>query len=109
VLLEQEVVADQGPHHQVVKEVLDEYHDVFSEPTELPPSRPYDHHIPLIPGVVPMNSKPYRYSPLHKDEIEKEVNALLKSGLIIPSVSPFAFPVLLVRKKGWFLEILCTL
>ena len=46
-----------------------------------------------------MNSIPYRYSPFHKDEIERQVNALLEAGLITPSVSPFASLVLLVKKK----------
>jgi hypothetical protein len=46
-----------------------------------------------------VNSIPYRYSPFHKDEIERQVNALLEAGLITPSVSPFASLVLLVKKK----------
>lgn len=46
-----------------------------------------------------MNSKPYRYSPLHKDEIERQVKALLSAGLISHSTSPYASPVLLVQKK----------
>jgi hypothetical protein len=46
-----------------------------------------------------MNAMSYRYSPLHKDEIERQVAELLKAGLIVPSVSSFASPVLLVQKK----------
>lgn len=46
-----------------------------------------------------MNSRPYRYSPFHKTEIERQVEELLTAGLIEPSVSPFASPVLLVQKK----------
>jgi hypothetical protein len=46
-----------------------------------------------------VNARPYRYSPLHKDEIERQVAELLKAGLIVPSVSSFASPVLLVQKK----------
>jgi hypothetical protein len=79
--------------------VLIEFGDLFTVPNQLPPSRVYDHYIPLLPGVVPVNSRPYRYSPFHKDEIEREVNALFEAGLITPSVSPFAPPVLLVKKK----------
>jgi hypothetical protein len=39
------------------------------------------------------------YSPLHKDEIERQVRELLTAGLIIPSNSPYASPVLLMQKK----------
>jgi hypothetical protein len=46
-----------------------------------------------------VNSRPYQYSPLHKDEIKKQVKELLASGMIVPSNSPFASPVLLVQKK----------
>lgn len=46
-----------------------------------------------------MNLKPYRYSPGQKDEIERQVKQMLHQGIIKPSTSPFASPVLLVRKK----------
>lgn len=82
-----------------VHELLEKFKDVFQTPTELPPSRFYDHQIPLLPGAVPVNSRPYRYSPKHKDEIERQVKELLAVGLTTPSTSPFASPVLLVQKK----------
>jgi hypothetical protein len=62
------------------------------------PPRPYDHHIPLVPRSMPTNVKPYRYSPFHKDEIERQVVSLLEARLIVLSVSHFASPVLLVKK-----------
>jgi hypothetical protein len=55
--------------------------------------------IDLEEGVLPPNSKPYRYSPLQKDEIERQVKEMLKDGTIVHSMSPFAAPVLLVKKK----------
>ncbi|WVZ63633.1 hypothetical protein U9M48_013248 [Paspalum notatum var. saurae] len=57
--------------------VLQEFFDVFATPTSLPPHRANDHHVPLLPGTAPVNSKPYQYSPLHKDEIERQVKQLL--------------------------------
>ena len=63
------------------------------------PPRTLDHHIPLLPHTTPVNSRPYRYSPLHKTEIERQVKELLQAGLIDHSSSPFASPVLLVQKK----------
>jgi hypothetical protein len=65
----------------------------------LPPPRLYDYHIPIIPGSVSVNSRPYRYSPLHKDEIERQVKVLLASGHIVPSASPYASPIFLIQKK----------
>jgi len=79
--------------------VLTQYEDVFSDPQTLPPQRSYDHSIPLLPGSIPINSKPYHYSPHHKSEIERQVQQLLQAGLICHSHSPFASPVLLVKKK----------
>jgi hypothetical protein len=82
-----------------VQQLLLEFQDVFEDPKTLPPERPWDHSIPLLPNSVPVSARPYRYSPLHKDEIERQVKALLAAGLITPSTSPFASPVLLVQKK----------
>jgi hypothetical protein len=82
-----------------ITQVLQQFKEVFAAPTELPPHREYDHTISLLPGVVPVNSRPYRYSPMHKDEIERQVRALLDFGLIETRTSPFASPILLVQKK----------
>jgi len=86
-------------HQTAVQQVLRQYQDVFQDPQQLPPSRFYDHHIPLLPGAAPVNARPYMYPPHHKDEIEKQVQQLLTAGLITRSCSPFASPVLLVLKK----------
>jgi hypothetical protein len=34
---------------------------------------------------------------------------MLQSGTVVPSMSPYASLVLLVKKKGWLFEILCRL
>ncbi|MCO5575543.1 hypothetical protein L7F22_029344 [Adiantum nelumboides] len=73
----------------------------FSEglPGELPPVRPDDHTIDLIPGSTPPNRPPYRVSQAQNEEIMNQVKDLLEKGLIQPSSSPFCSPVLLVLKK----------
>jgi hypothetical protein len=98
-LLEEVIEENSNEVHLELQVLLGEFSDIFVTPTELPPSRPFDHHIPLLPRSIPVNDRPYKYSPHHKTEIEKQVAALLKSGLITPSVSPFASSVLLVQKK----------
>ena len=89
-----ETTSDSGPviSDTQLQQLLQEFQDIFATPTDLPPSRPFDHHIPLIPGSIPVNSRPYRYSPFHKTEIEKQVAQLLENGLIVPSVSPVLLP-----------------
>lgn len=82
-----------------IKDLIRQFDTLFQAPTELPPSRVYDHSISLLSDSVPVNSKLYRYSPDQKTEIEKQVAAILQSGTVIPSLSPFASPVLLVKKK----------
>lgn len=37
---------------------------------------------------IPINTKPYRYPQIQKDEIQKQVNSLLETGVIGPSESP---------------------
>lgn len=65
----------------------------------LPPKRACDHSIPLVPGAKPVHIRPYRYPPALKDEIEKQVANMLAKGIIKPTTSAFASPVLLVKKK----------
>jgi hypothetical protein len=79
--------------------LLADYQDVFSEPKQLPPQRTLDHAITLFESAQPVNSRPYRYSPLQKDEIERQVQEMLNAGIISTSMSSFASPVLLVKKK----------
>ena len=88
-----------GPLPECIQTLVDDFQDVFQDPKELPPQRVYDHAISLLPDSAPVNSRPYRYSPAHKDEIEKQVREMIAAGLVSPSMSPFASPVLLVKKK----------
>jgi hypothetical protein len=46
-----------------------------------------------------VNIRPYRYPPALKTEIEKQIEDMLKKGIIQPSSSLFFSPILLVKKK----------
>ncbi|KAJ1686917.1 hypothetical protein LUZ63_018307 [Rhynchospora breviuscula] len=89
--------------HPALTEVLDKFSDVFKEPTRLPPKRGIDHTIPLTTDSKPINLRPYRYSHFQKLEIDKIIEELLANSVIQVSSSPYASPVLLVKKKdgGW--------
>jgi len=86
-------------HAPEVQQLLTDFSDLFDPPTKLPPSRSCDHSIPLIPGAAPVYSRPYRFSPAIKDEVENQVKEMLASGIIQKSTSPFSSAVLLVKKK----------
>jgi hypothetical protein len=73
--------------------LLEQQGAIFSEPTRLPPPRPYDHRIHLLPGAEPVAVRPYRYPQLQKDELERQCTAMLAQGIIRPSTSPFPAPV----------------
>ena len=87
-----------------------EYPDVF--PEDLPvlddtnkPPRDADVSIPLVDGARPVARPMFRYSPLERQEMERQIRDLLSKGLIEPSSSPFASPILFVRKKDGSLRM----
>lgn len=82
-----------------LKGVLEEYEEVFQEPMGLPPTRGVEHQIILKPNTAPKHQYPYKSSHAHKDTIEKIVKEMLQVGIIQYSRSPFASPVILVKKK----------
>ncbi|GLI64238.1 hypothetical protein VaNZ11_007436, partial [Volvox africanus] len=52
-----------------VEALLSQYEDVFKDIPGLPPMRPVDHTIPLMPGAQPTARPMYRLSPLELDEV----------------------------------------
>ncbi|XP_035544588.1 uncharacterized protein LOC118347982 [Juglans regia] len=85
--------------HPSFRELLQEFSDLFIEPSSLPPTREVEHSITLKEGIEPINVRPYRYAHYQKNEIEKQVQDMLQVGLVRTSTSPFSSPVLLVKKK----------
>jgi hypothetical protein len=78
--------------HPAIYQLLHEFKGVFEESTGLPPTRSHDHKINLLEGVQPTSARPYRYPYYQKEEIEKQVRDMLKSGVVRPSQSPYSSP-----------------
>ncbi|PKU72788.1 hypothetical protein MA16_Dca025904 [Dendrobium catenatum] len=92
-----------------VQPLIHQLSEVFHPPQGLPPQRELDHAITLKEGETPISVCPYRYPQIQKDEVEKLIREMLEAEIIRPSNSSFSSPVLLVKKEGWELEILCGL
>lgn len=75
------------------------FSDVFDWSEELPLKRDIKHHIYIKKGVDPVNVRPYRYAHHQKEEMERLMDEMLKTGIIRPSTSPYSRSVLLVKKK----------
>lgn len=81
-----------------VEFLLQEFKAVFETPIGLPLLKGHEHPIVLKEGAEPVCQRPYRYPFYQKNETEKIVRELLSVGSIRYSNSPFASPILLVRK-----------
>ncbi|GJW86082.1 putative reverse transcriptase domain-containing protein [Tanacetum coccineum] len=65
----------------------------------LPPTRPVEFQIDLIPGAAPVARAPYRLAPFEMKELLEQLQELTDKGFIRPSSSPWGAPVLFVKKK----------
>ncbi|XP_034707028.1 uncharacterized protein LOC117930485 [Vitis riparia] len=59
--------------HSSMREILQEFSDLFIEPSSLPLTREVDHSIALKEGTEPINVWPYRYAHYQKNKIEKQI------------------------------------
>lgn len=82
-----------------MKLLLVEFEDVFQLPKGLPPNRLQDHKIPLIDKTQVVKIRPYRYPAIQKNEIERLIQEMLDTGIIRDINSPFASPIVMVKKK----------
>ena len=67
---------------------------------ELPPHRPWDHKIEIMPGKQPPYYKNRPLSPAELRCVKKWIDEMLDKGFIRESTSPAAAPLLLAAKPG---------
>jgi len=49
--------------------------------------------------AIPLHSKPFRYSPVERQEIQRQITNMLEQDIIRHSHSPWGAPIFLVSKK----------
>ncbi|GJZ72141.1 putative reverse transcriptase domain-containing protein [Tanacetum coccineum] len=80
--------------------VVTDFPKVFPEDLPgLPPARPVEFQIDLIPGTAPVARAPYRLASSEMKELSEQLQELFDKGFIRPSSSPWGAPVLFIKKK----------
>ena len=87
------------PHQEAVRNLLAAYADVFAPPGgSLGRTNVTEHHIDLD-DERPFRQRLRRSALVHQQVIETEVQKMLDADVIEPSDSPWASPVVMVKKK----------
>ena len=87
--------------HQItqLKSLIAEYRDIFAlKPEELGRTGLIQHRIDTGDNP-PIRQRPYRVAETQRGIIEEHVTDMLNRGIIQPSTSPWASPIILVKKK----------
>ncbi|CAK9834654.1 Retrovirus-related Pol polyprotein from transposon 17.6 [Anthophora retusa] len=85
-------------HH--VYKIIKEFSDRFYLPGDKLDKVPNFHHSIHTTDEVPINTRQYRYPPIHQEEIQQQVGTLLSQGIIKHSTSPYNSPLWIVPKKA---------
>lgn len=85
---------------------VNEFLDVFLEEIpNMPPSRPIDFIIDLVPRIAPISKAPYRMALTKMSELKGKFEDLLDKGYIRPSESPWGVLVLFVKNKDMSMRL----
>lgn len=75
------------------------YADIFRLPQDQLVGTTATAHRIITTDALPVHTKQYRFPPIHKEEINKQVQDLLDNNIIQPSSSPYNSPLWVVPKK----------
>jgi len=82
--------------------ICEEYHDIFHLSGDtLTCTTAAEHAIPT-PTIDPsraITTKSYRIPEIHKEEVKRQIEQMLKDDIIQPSTSPWNSPILIIPKK----------
>ena len=86
-------------------QLLDEFSDRFTDKPGL--CEAVVHHIQTTTDFVPRQMKPYQVPEMYKPEVDRQIDEMLTMGLIRPSNSPMASPIVCVAKKDGGVRLAC--
>jgi len=82
--------------------ICEEYNDVFwLTGDKLTFTTAAEHTIPTpaIDSTRGINTKPYRIPEVHREEVQRQTEQMLRDGIIEPSTSPWNSPILVPKKE----------
>lgn len=97
-LLRLEHLNDEESGH--VQRLIAKYVDVFHLPSDRLGCTNALRHTINTTDEQPIHTKQYRFPPIHKEEIDKQIKQLLDNDVIKPSISPYNSPLWIVPKKA---------
>ena len=91
-------LGDELPKDQrrVLKDLIRRYPDVF---TDMPGETDVIQHQIRLTDDTPIRCKPYPLPYAMREELRNEVDTMLEMGVVRPSTSPYASPIVMVKKK----------
>ena len=91
-------LGDELPEDQrrVLKDLVRRYPDVF---TDMPGETDVIQHQIKLTDDTPIRCKPYPLPYAMREELRNEVDTMLEMGVVRPSTSPYASPIVMVKKK----------
>src|SRR6266853_1161858 len=88
---------------EIIPQWCHEYLDVFTkkEAIDLPPHRPWDHHVKLTPDAPPsISCRTYPLSQAEEEYQTKYIQEQLDASLIQELKSPYTTPIFYIKKKN---------
>jgi len=86
--------------------LLGEFRVCFSDESGL--FKAAEHRIQVTSDIQPKRITPYRVPEIMKPEVDRQIKQLLDAGLIVPSNSPIASPLVCVAKKQGGVRLACN-